>query len=149
MGTRQRTGLRERMARLSDLQFAALLALPVVAFLLVVIAYPLGYAVWISFREVKLFGEFRTVFVGLQNYVDVFNSPAFWDSVIISLRFTVESVILTILIGLGIALVLAKPFRGKGLVRTLVILPWAVSRYGVAILFRTFYRGKSGDKIWL
>jgi multiple sugar transport system permease protein len=146
---RQRIGFRERMARLSDLQFAALLALPVVVFLLVVIAYPLGYAVWISFREVTFFGEFRTVFVGLQNYVDVFHSPAFWDSVIISLRFTVESVILTLLIGLGIALVLAKPFRGKGLVRTLVILPWAVSRYGVAILFKAFWRGRSGFLTWL
>jgi multiple sugar transport system permease protein len=136
--------LRERMAELSNLQFAVMLTLPVVMFLLVVIGYPLGYSVWVSFQEVTFFGGFQTTFVGGQNYIDVFRSPAFWDSVIISLRFTVTSVILTLLIGLGISLVLAEPFRGKGLVRTLVILAWAMSRYGAAITFRYFWRGKSG-----
>ena len=132
------------MAELSNLQFALLLALPVVVFLLVVIGYPLGYSVWVSFQEVTFFAGLRTTFVGGQNYIDVFHSPAFWRSVIISLRFTVESVILTLLIGLGIALVLAQPFRGKKLVRTLVILAWAMPRYGAAITFRYFWRGRSG-----
>jgi len=141
---RGRLRLRERIGELSNLQFAVLLTLPVVVFLLVVIAYPLGYSLWVSFREVTFFGGFQTTFVGGQNYIDVFRSPAFWDSVIISLRFTVTSVILTLLIGLGISLVLAEPFRGKGLVRTLVILAWAMSRYGAAITFRYFWRGKSG-----
>ena len=141
---RERLRVSERMARLSNLQFALLLTLPVVVFLLVVIAYPLGYAVWVSFQRVTFFGGLRMEFIGVQNYVDVFQSPAFWDAVIISLRFTVESVILTLLIGLGIALVLAQPFRGKKLVRTLVILAWAVSRYGVATMFRYFWRGRTG-----
>ena len=131
------------MTELSNLQFAVLLTLPVVVFLLVVIAYPLGYSAWVSFQRVILVGGFRTTFVGGQNYIDVFQSSAFWRSVIISLRFTVESVTLTMLVGLGIALVLAQPFRGKGLVRTLVIMAWAVSRYGVAIMFRYFWRGKT------
>ena len=136
--------VRERIGELSNLQFAVLLTLPVVVFLMTVIAYPLGYSLWVSLREVTFFGGFQTTFVGGQNYIDVFRSPAFWDSVIISLRFTVTSVILTLLIGLGISLVLAEPFRGKGLVRTLVILAWAMSRYGAAITFRYFWRGKSG-----
>jgi len=141
---RQRKGLRERIGELSNLQFAVLLTLPVVVFLMVVIAYPLGYSLWISFREVTFFGGFQATFVGAKNYIGVLQSPTFWNSVIISLRFTVESVILTLLIGLGIALVLAEPFRGKGLVRTLVILAWAVSRYGVAIMWRYFWRGRTG-----
>ena len=141
---RERLRLSERMARLSNLQFAMLLTLPVLLFLVVVIGYPLGYALWVSLQKVSFFGGFQTTFIGGQNYIDVFNSSAFWDSVIISLRFTVESVILTLLIGLGIALVLAQPFRGKKLVRTLVILTWAVSRYGVAIMFKHFARGRSG-----
>ena len=125
------------------------LTLPVVVFLLVVIAYPLGYSLWVSFQEVTFFGGFQTTFDGVRNYVDVFQSPAFWDSVIISLRFTVVSVILTLLVGLGIALVLAEPFRGKGLVRTLVILAWAVSRYGAATIFKYFWRGRTGFLTWL
>ncbi len=132
------------MTELSNLQFAVVLTLPVVVFLMVVIAYPLGYSLWVSFQEVTFFGGFRTTFVGVQNYVDVFHSPAFWRSVVISLRFTVVSVILTLLVGLGISLVLAEPFRGKGLVRTLVILAWAVSRYGAAIVFKYFWRGRTG-----
>lgn len=141
---RQRKGLRERIAELSNLQFAVLLTLPVVAFLIVVIGYPLGYAVWVSLQKVTFFGGLQMEFIGAKNYIDVFNSPAFWHSVIISLRFTVESVIFTLLIGLGISLVLAEPFKGKGLVRTLVILAWAVSRYGAAVMFRYLWRGRTG-----
>ncbi len=136
--------LRERLANLTTVQFAVLMTLPVVVFLLTIIAYPLGYSVFISFQEVSFFGGFQMDFVGLRNFIDVLYSPAFWSSVVISLRFTVTSVILTILIGLGIALVLAEPFRGKTLIRSLVILAWAMSKYGVAIIFRYFWRGRTG-----
>ena len=136
--------VRERVSELSNLQFAMLLTLPVLVFLIVVIGYPLGYALWISFQKVTFFGGLQTAFVGWQNYIDVVQSPAFWLSVLTSLRCTVPSVSRPLLVGLGSALVLAQPFRGKKLVRTVVILAWAVSRYGVAVMFRYFWRGSTG-----
>ena len=135
---------RRRIRELSNFQFAVLLALPVFIFLVVVIIYPLGYAVWASFHRIMFFGGYRTSFVGLQNYAAVLKSEAFWNGLRVSLRFTAESVALTLLIGLGIALVLARSFPGKRIVRALVILPWAVSRYGVGTTFKYLWRGYTG-----
>jgi len=124
-----------RTGELSNLQFALLLALPVIAFLLLVVIYPLGYAVWLSLHTIKFFGGYHSTFVGAQNFIDIARSADFWQSTLTSIRFTVESVVLTLAIGLGIALVLARPFRGRALVRALIILPWSVSLYGTGVIF--------------
>ncbi len=132
------------MKELTNLQFALVLTLPVLVFLVVVIIYPLLYALWASFHRIIFFGGYRTEFVGFQNYLKALQSPDFWNSVKVSLHFTVESVILTIIIGLGIALTLARSFPGKRIIRSLVILPWAVSRYGAGIMFKYLWRGYTG-----
>lgn len=129
---------------LSNFQFALLLSLPVFIFLVATIIYPLAYALWASFHQISFFGGYRTVFVGLQHYATLWHSADFWYSLGLSLRFTAESVLLTLLIGLGIALTLAKSFPGKGIIRSFAILPWAVSRYGVGIMFKYLWRGYSG-----
>ncbi len=132
---------RRKIKELTNLQFALVLTLPVLVFLIIVIIYPLIYALWASFHKIIFFGGYRTQFVGLQNYADAIKSPDFWHSLKVSLRFTVESVVLTLLIGLGVALTLARAFPGKRLIRSLVILPWAVSRYGAGIMFKYLWRG--------
>jgi len=133
-----------KIRELSNFQFALLLTLPVFIFLIAVIIYPLGYAVWASFHRIMFFGGYRTSFVGFENYSAVLKSPAFWNGLRVSLRFTAESVALTLLIGLGIALALARSFPGKGIIRSLAILPWAVSRYGVGVTFKYLWRGYTG-----
>ena len=147
MAARGRAGsatLVRRTTELTNLQFALLMALPVVCFLLLVVAYPLGYAAWLSFESIQFFGGYQADFVGLDHYRDVLGDAAFWNSTIVSIRFTVESVILTLLIGLGLALILNRPMRGRGLVRAIVILPWAVSPYGAGILFQCLTQGQTG-----
>ena len=133
-----------RTTEFTNLQFALLLAVPVVCFLLLVVAYPLGYALWLSFENIQFFGGYQADFVGLANYSDVLNDSAFWNSIVISIRFTVESVILTLLIGMGLALILNRPMRGRSLLRAIVILPWAVSPYGAGILFQCLVQGQTG-----
>jgi multiple sugar transport system permease protein len=132
-----------RTTELSDLQFALLVAVPVVCFLVLVIAYPLGYALWMSFEDIQFFGGYRTDFVGLTNYAEVLKDTAFWHSTVISIRFTVESVVLTLLIGMGLALILNRPMRGRALVRAIVILPWAVSPYAAGIVFQYLAQGQT------
>jgi multiple sugar transport system permease protein len=132
---------RRKIKELSNLQFALVLTLPVLIFLIVVIIYPLLYALWASFHKIIFFGGYRTQFVGFQNYAAALKSPDFWNGLKVSLRFTVESVVLTMIIGLGISLTLARAFPGKRLIRSLVILPWAVSRYGAGIMFKYLWRG--------
>jgi multiple sugar transport system permease protein len=132
------------MRELTDFQFALLLTLPVIVFLLALVVYPLAYAVWLSLHNVTFFGGVRFTFVGLENYASALRSPGFWHGLLVSVRFLVESLLLTMLIGLGMALVLNHEYRLSGLLRSLSILPWAVSRYAAGILFKYVFRGKSG-----
>ena len=133
-----------RTAELSNLQFSLLLALPVLVFLLLVVAYPLGYALWMSFHEIVFFGGYKATFVGLDNFIDVLTDRKFQKSLWITIRFTTESVILAMVIGLLLALVLNRPMRFGGLVRTLVILPWCVSLYGTGVMFSYLAKGQTG-----
>ena len=137
-------GLRARTRDLSDLQFALLLSLPVLLFLVTIVAYPVVYAVWLSLNKIKFFGGYRATFVWFDNYWNVLNDEDFWWSTWISVRFTVESVLLAMLIGLALALVMRHNQRWTGLIRTLIIMPWSVSLYGTGILFFYLIRGQTG-----
>jgi multiple sugar transport system permease protein len=135
---------RRRGDEISNLQFAALVSLPVLVFLLLVVAYPLGYAFWMSFHEIGFFGGYRADFVGLQNYIAVLRDPDFWHSVWISLRFTIDSVMLTLLVGMALALTLNAAARRREWLRAIVIAPWAVSPYGAGVIFSYMARGQTG-----
>ena len=133
-----------RTTELSNLRFAALVALPIVFFLVLVIAYPLGYALWMSFQNIQFFGGYKVDFVGLTNYAEVLKDDAFWHSTWVSIRFTIESIIFTLIIGMGLALVLRRQMPARSLVRAIVILPWALSPYGTGIIFQFLTQGQTG-----
>jgi multiple sugar transport system permease protein len=108
------------------------------------VAYPLGYSVWLSLHQIQFFGGYQSTYVGLDNFAAVLDDKKFWWSAWVSLRFAIESVILAMLIGLGLALVLNRRLPMAGLVRTLVILPWVVSLYGAGIMFAYLAKGQTG-----
>ena len=90
--------------------------------------YPLVFALNSSFRRWQLSrsptpGEF----IGFDNYIRAFNDRFFLNSIKVTAIFTVTSVVLTILIGLGLALILQKPGRLNMFIKTLLIFPFAVS----------------------
>jgi ABC-type sugar transport system permease subunit len=129
---------------LSDTQFALAVGVPVLVFLVLVVIYPLGYAVWMSFQRIVLFGGYHSVFVGLRNFGDALRDGDFWLSAWVTMRLTVETVALTMLIGLGLALMLNRPMWGGGLVRTLVFLPWCLSPFAAGLMFAYMARGQTG-----
>lgn len=133
-----------RAAEISTLSFALVVSIPVLIFLIVVVAYPLAYAFYLSFHEVRFFGGYSATWNGIANYSKVLTDQSFWTSLGRSLRFTVETVILTLAAGLGLALIL-KHLPGKWRwLRALIILPWAVSPYGAGIFFTYLGRGQTG-----
>ena len=133
-----------RRAEISNLQFALIVTVPVLCFLVLVVAYPLIYALWISFLTVNFFGGYSADFVGLDNYKTVLTDASFWRSLWTSTHFTIESVIATLVVGLALALILrGLEGRWKWL-RAIIILPWAVSPYGAGILFAYLGRGQTG-----
>ncbi|MBB3931425.1 multiple sugar transport system permease protein [Kaistia hirudinis] len=133
-----------RRTEVSNLSFALIISIPVLVFLLIVVAYPLAYAFYLSFNEIRFFGGYSADWVGLTNYANVLYDPSFWSSLGRTLRFTVETVILTLAIGLGLALILKHLPPGWRWLRALIILPWAVSPYGAGIFFAYLGRGQTG-----
>ena len=69
------------MTELSDLQFALLVTLPVLLFLLVIVVFPLGYAFWLSFHSTRFVDGARYSFCGFDNYIAAWQSPGFWNAV--------------------------------------------------------------------
>lgn len=124
---------------LSEARFAYLMMLPVLAIFSVIALWPLIFTFETSLYADD-FSQFRGAFVGLTNYANVLTGDS--DTVLIrpfldlenpfqsilpvTLIFAVVSVLLIGALGLVQALVLNKDFRGRALVRTAVLLPWAV-----------------------
>ena len=105
-----------------------LLLAPSLLVVMAVTAYPLVNTFIISFREWRLDRSPRPAdFVGLENYIRAFDDRFFWNSVYVTITFTVISVVLSVVIGLAMALVLQKPSRFNTIVKTTLIFPFAVA----------------------
>jgi len=96
-----------------------------VLLLLVVLAYPLAWEVWTSFTALSPLQEGGTAFVGLANYRQQLGSAEFWQAATITVGFAIVTSILKLGLGLGMALLLVRPFRGRALVFLAIFLPWA------------------------
>ncbi|HET9955303.1 MAG TPA: extracellular solute-binding protein, partial [Polyangiaceae bacterium] len=83
-------------------------------------------------------------FVGLANYSEVFGAGRFWGALVRTTLFTLVSVSLELVAGLAGALLLARTFRGRGLMRALALLPWALPTVVVALTFRFLFDSRSG-----
>jgi multiple sugar transport system permease protein len=113
---------------------------PSMLLIALVAVYPILYAIWLSMHEYSLIraGVSRWASpAGLGNYIDAFQTPEFVDSIIITFVFTISSVFLETLIGLAMALIMATAFKGQGLLRTVVLVPWAVLTVVTAIMWRS------------
>jgi multiple sugar transport system permease protein len=110
----------------SDARFALSIVAGLVLFNVIIFVLPLIYAAWISFhdRDVILRTE---EFVGLDHYRQILSSPEAIAAILLSIKFTAVVVTLSLLIGLGIALVLNEDFPGRRLLRAAILLPWALS----------------------
>jgi ABC-type sugar transport system permease subunit len=139
--------LGRRAVRLSEAWFARLLVAPAIVAIAAVVAVPLAYSLWLSFTDVNLLRgggaaiELLGVrlplyrWVGLKNYLQVFSDPLYWDSLWRTLYFVGAFVIEATLVGLGVALVLNERFPGRPLVRSLLLVPWSLSRIVVGLLW--------------
>jgi len=122
----------------SRVKTAWLFLAPMVLLMLVVAMWPLARSIWFSFTDININDMSTAEFVGWENYFGdygLFFNPnddgGFWAgdwgiSIRNTFSFAVVSVILETLTGLGVALLLNQEFKGRGLVRTAVLVPWAI-----------------------
>jgi multiple sugar transport system permease protein len=109
-----------------------------------VAAYPILYAIWLSLNEYSVITPGLSRFVGLDNYIDALGSAQFWEAMETTIIFTVVSVGLELAIGLGMALVMHQAFRGRSLLRAVVLVPWAILTVVTAITWRTIFEPELG-----
>jgi multiple sugar transport system permease protein len=141
-------------------RLAWLMTAPSMLLIALVAVYPILYAIWLSLHEYSLIEEGLSRWAspaGLGNYIDAFQDPEFRKSVYVTLIYSVTSVALETVIGLVMALIMATAFRGQGLLRTVVLVPWAVLTVVTAIMWKTIVDPNLGlvnqilgtDTVWL
>lgn len=97
--------------------------LPSVIYIVALVAFPLGLAIAFSFSDVTA-GDPSFDWVGLDNYRTIFDDPVFWRALRNTIVFTAVSMVLIVVFAKILANILIADFRGKWLVRFLVLLPW-------------------------
>src|SRR3954453_16460692 len=133
---------RARSRGVSEKRLAFLMVSPSMILIAVVAAYPIIYAIWLSLHEysVRQAGLSRWAGpFGLRNYTTALSNSEFWSAMVTTLVFTVSSVFLELIIGLAMALAMHAAFRGQGLLRTVVLVPWAILTVVTATMWRTMF----------
>src|SRR5579875_3056200 len=129
---------------MSDGRLGYALVAPLVVLLLAVTAYPLVYNLWNSFHHVNLSIAGPHAFAGVSNYTKMFGSGEWVTSLERTAAFTAISVFLETIFALGLALMLHRRFRGRGLLRAAILIPWAVPTVVSATLWKTMFDPRSG-----
>jgi len=117
---------------------------PSLVIIAIVAAYPIAYAIWLSLHQYSVRVQGLSRWVGLNNYLDALKSNEFWSSVKTTFVFTGISVSLELVIGIGMALLMHEAFRGRGILRAVVLVPWAVLTVGTAIMWRSIFEPDLG-----
>lgn len=131
------------MRDLSDQQFALILILPLLFFLSAIVIYPLVYSFWLSLNNVNYVAQ-QFAWAGISQYVKIFEDPLSAHYFAVTARFTVEVVLMSLGLSVGAALILNEAFRGRKFLRVAVLLPWAISEYSTAIMWRFLYSSDFG-----
>ncbi len=127
----------------------AMLVAPAAVGLAVLIVYPLIWELNISFTNMSLRNFKDPAYIGLTNYQEVFTVPilkltTFWQLLVQTILWTASNVTLHVLGGMGLALLLHRKLRGKGIYRALIILPWAIPQVIALLVWRTEFNFEYG-----
>lgn len=123
--------------------FGFALALPAIISVLVIIIWPLLNTIMISFQKIDIFTQ-TTKFVGLHNYIKLFQDAQFIKSLKVTIAYGGSVLILATILGLLFALLLNEKFPGRGFFRAILILPWALPWVIIGLLWNWVADGQFG-----
>jgi len=103
-----------------------LLCAPAVIVMIAVTAYPIGYAIYLSFQRYILSAPQLNKFVGFSNYAAVLSSPFWWQALKVTLVITLVSVAVELVLGMLLALLMYRTIFGRGTVRTTMLIPYGI-----------------------
>jgi len=119
---------------------------PAELILLMFLAYPFFLGLWLGVTDTLVGREGH--FVGLENYISLTQDPTFWLAVFNTFLYTVVAVFLKAVLGIGLAVVLNRDFKAKGLIRAIVLLPWIIPTALSAICFWWLYDSTFSGISW-
>ncbi|MGI8648768.1 MAG: carbohydrate ABC transporter permease [Rubrobacter sp.] len=145
-GKKRRSFLAEEFGN-PERRTAYLMILPTILIVLAIALFPIIYALVLSFTDSTITGV--GAFVGIENYVEMFQNSGFREGLYNTVIFTTVAVFFEFIIGLAIALAINRSFRGRGLVRAAVLVPWAFPTIISAVMWRLMFQDQVGVVNWL
>ena len=143
-GTMPMSGPRKGTGLLARRQMSPwLLLVPAFVSLGAVSVYPIVNGLWLSLTNTSLVTQ-ENDFVGLANYVLLWNDTLFWNAWRHTLVFTLVSTLAETVLGLAMALLLYEPFRGRAIVRAAMLVPWAMPTVVTSKMFGWLFDGQHG-----
>lgn len=125
-------------------RLGARLSAPAFIVMIIVTAYPLGYALVLSFYKYRLTDPDGREFVGLRNYGTVLTDPVWWNAVATTAIITLISVVIELLLGFAFAWVMYRIVRGRSVVRTAILVPYGIVTVVSAFVWRYAFQIDSG-----
>lgn len=134
---------RERISA-EERRFGLGLAAPALIAIFAVVLIPLVNALILSFHQQDLARPQNDAFVGLDNYIRLATDERFLNSLRATTVFSLTSIAIELPLAIAFALVLTQTFRGRGVARALMILPWALPAVVAASMWKWIYNADFG-----
>jgi multiple sugar transport system permease protein len=120
------------------------LTLPSYIVMILVTAYPLGYALVLSLYNYRLTDPAGRTFVGLQNYLVILTDPVWWNDFVTTALITLVTVAVELVLGFWFAFVMLRIIRGRGPLRTAILIPYGIVTVVSAFIWRYAFAIDSG-----
>ena len=131
----------------TDRALSWLLLAPALIVIFGVFVYPLGYSLWMSFQAYNIITPPR--FIGLRNYERILTDDTFWHSAVVTLEFAIPTFVTEVILGFGMALLLERHTRGRGIMRSVILLPLLLTPVVEALNWRVMLNYDFGVVNWL
>jgi len=125
-------------------KLAYILILPAILLLSGIILYPLIRISWMSFFDIEPMYHPQPIFSGIKNYLKILNDSDLINTFLQTMYWTFGSIIIQFVLGFITALILNETFRGRGLARSLLLIPWAMPSVVGALAWKWIYHGQYG-----
>ena len=117
---------------------------PAIFFVAVFMLYPIVHVFYLALLSYNPTKPWINAFVGLGNFQSILSDKDFWNSLLVSIKWVFFEVILQLIIGMIVALILNQKFKGRGVMRTITFIPWAMSGVLTAVLWQLIFNENVG-----
>ncbi|MFD1045734.1 carbohydrate ABC transporter permease, partial [Kibdelosporangium lantanae] len=128
----------------AERKLGLLLCAPAAIVMIAVTGWPIVYSIWLSLQRYDLRFPGQTEFVGLDNYFTVLGNSYWWNALGLTVLITVVSVVIELVLGMCLALIMHRALIGRGLVRTVSLIPYGIVTVVAAFSWKFAWQGTTG-----